>query len=229
VHILPAPEILKRKPSLSHYTGKQAPSPANRIERDIDRSTASHLDEPTTRTRSPVQKGGIMNTEQRTRSRYHRCLALPLFVFVIAWVVSPGVVEAGACIRAFIDETVALPDGSLHPPGTLRICLQPYTPVAALHETSIDGRTIGLFQSRFQTTENPPEDPRPVIIFRRDSQAGLTLLGYTLPASDHTAVYWLDGNVRSRLRHGGAAAATDLASLAGIASAEIRSVHAAFR
>ena len=170
-----------------------------------------------------------MNTQPRAWSRYRRHLALPLFVLAISWVVSPGVADARDCVRAFIDETIALPDGSLHPAGTLRICLQPFSPVAALHETSIDGRTIGLFQSRRQLRGNPPEDPRPVMIFWRDPQGGLALLGYTIPGSDHLTIYWLDRHLRKDLRRDGAANAPDLASLAGVWSEDLRTVDAVFR
>ena len=170
-----------------------------------------------------------MNHEHRTRSRFLRYVALPVVVFAVLWVVPPGVAGNGYCIRASIGEPVVLPDGSVHPAGTLRICVRPYSPVAALHETSIDGRTFGLFLSRVRISENPPEDPRPVMVFGRDPRVGLTLLGYTLPGSERTVVYWLDPAIRKAPDRSGSTPAGSLASFTGTASSEIRLVHAAFR
>lgn len=161
-----------------------------------------------------------MSTRPQFSNRISRLAALPAVLIVALLVVAPAAAGRGDCINAFIDETIVLPDGSLHPPGTLRICLvQPG--VGGLHKTSVDGRTIGVFQSLYRATPAPPEDPRPVMVFRRDPRGGLVLLGYTLPRTKRTEVYWMQEAGRRGPRHRDATVPLNLAGLAESGSEEL--------
>jgi hypothetical protein len=149
-------------------------------------------------------------------------LALPAAV--------PAADETGDCVQAFVDESMVLPDGSQHPPGTIRICLEMrYSPVAGLHKTSIDGRTIGLFQSRHRLSEGIAEDPTAKLVFRRIPDGGLTLLGYAIPVHERTALYWMGDAGGTGRRGERAPAGPDLAGRIGDGTGSIRLVPAAMR
>src|SRR6185295_994831 len=56
---------------------------------------------------------------------------------------------AGACVSARIGSPFRLPDGALHPAGTLTVCqARMLSPVAELHVISVDRRPMGVFVSR---------------------------------------------------------------------------------
>jgi len=110
----------------------------------------------------------------------------------------------GTCVRAELDETIALPDGSIYPPGTMRVCLtREYSPVAGLHEVSIGHSRAGLFLSRRFASEGAAADYPAVLVFRR-GPAHLLFLGYAVRDRDRMLVYWLRPPV---------AAGTDLRTL----------------
>ena len=103
--------------------------------------------------------------------------------------------EAGAqpraCVRADVAEAFVLPDGSQHPAGQLRICLdRDYSPVAGLHTIAADGRTSGMFLSRRVKPEVDSPDA-PQVAFVRDASGVLVLRGYTLARGGRVEAYWM--------------------------------------
>ena len=73
----------------------------------------------------------------------HRLVAIALLM-----IGSTGA-AAGECVSVRIDTPIVMPDGSDRAAGVLRVCnTQSFSPVASLHATSIDGKSIGLLQSR---------------------------------------------------------------------------------
>ena len=96
-----------------------------------------------------------------------------------------------ACVRADIAESFLLPDGSQHPAGQLRICLdRDYSPVAGLHTIAADGRTSGRFVSRRVRPEvGSPNAPQ--VAFTRDAAGLLVLRGYTLARGGRVEAYWM--------------------------------------
>ena len=122
-------------------------------------------------------------------------------VLPIAWtvgvtlaLVAPAAAFAaasGVCITTQVSSPFRLPDGVLRPAGTLTLCdTASFTPVSDLHVLLVDGRRIGMFLSRRRTTEAPREI-RPEVVFDRDSEGSLDLVGYILPASGRSVAYRL--------------------------------------
>jgi hypothetical protein len=101
-------------------------------------------------------------------------LVIVIFTFAAREVAA----QPRACVRADIAETFVLPDGSQHPAGPLRICLdRDYSPVAGLHTIAADGRTSGMFLSRRVKPEvDSPHAPQ--VAFVRDA-SGVLCFGAT--------------------------------------------------
>lgn len=114
------------------------------------------------------------------------------FLIIILLFFTPLPAASDVCIRAEIDRPVILPDGEVHQPGLLRLCLdRAYSPVAGLHRISIGKRTVGLYLSRDRLSEGLVDDREAVIIFRRLPDDSLVLLGYAVPLRDRTRIYWI--------------------------------------
>ena len=97
-----------------------------------------------------------------------------------------------ACVRADIGEGFVLPDGSAHPAGRLRICLErDYSPVAGLHTIAADGHANGRFLSRRVKPEVGNAEA-PQLAFVRDASGVLVLRGYTLARNGEVEAYWLE-------------------------------------
>ena len=97
----------------------------------------------------------------------------------------------GQCAQIDAPWPMVLPDGSIHKPGPLRLCLQQmYTPVSGLHEIRVNGATIGLFMSRVGTSEQPVEG-LPIVVFQRDGTDEYYLVGYAWPDGDAMRTYVL--------------------------------------
>lgn len=102
--------------------------------------------------------------------------------------------SSGDCVTAMVDVPFRLPDGALHPAGVLTLCdTRAYSPVADLHTILVDGARIGVFQSRKRRTETGLMDA-PRIVFQRDLDGYLELLGYILPARGRSIAYRLQGS-----------------------------------
>ncbi|MDX1389313.1 MAG: hypothetical protein R3344_08985, partial [Acidobacteriota bacterium] len=74
-----------------------------------------------------------------------------------------------------------LPDGSVHDPGSLKLCLERvFSPVAAHHRVYVEGRAIHMVQSRVGHSESPSGD-QPFFLFHRNALDQLELIGYGRP------------------------------------------------
>jgi len=118
----------------------------------------------------------------------------------------------GVCITTHVSAPFRLPDGVLHPAGSLTLCdTAAFTPVSDLHLLLVDGRSVGMFLSRRRTTEASGEI-RPEVVFERGARGSLDLIGYILPTSGRSVAYrlknhddsWSD---RDRAAQGAASAA----------------------
>lgn len=102
--------------------------------------------------------------------------------------VAPTLADAD-CVSARIESAFQLPDGSLHPAGTLELCSRgDFSPVLHTHEIYVDGGAVGLFLSRSRSSEVPVEG-RPVIAFARREDGVLALVRYFSPLGGESNVY----------------------------------------
>jgi len=121
--------------------------------------------------------------------------ALP-WMWILLVLLSAASVDAlaggvGGCTSADVKEPMVLPDGSLHPPGRLTICVtQDYSPVASLHAIRIDGASVALFASRRGVGEGGSVEP-PFFMLLRDGRGRLHLAGYATPSRDRMLTYEL--------------------------------------
>ena len=98
---------------------------------------------------------------------------------------------AGPCVRVDVDAAMVLPDGSIHEPGTLKICeRRAFTPVASLHAMYVEGAPVGMLLSRRRVSETA-EDEAPSIVFERDARGRMRLLGYVRPESGTSVSFTL--------------------------------------
>jgi hypothetical protein len=108
---------------------------------------------------------------------------------------SPAVAgSSAACVTVHIQVPFRLPDGIVHPAGALTLCdSRTYSPVASLHQVLVDGETIGLFQSRRRGTEFGGDAAAPEVVFERDLEGVLALVGYILPDKGHGIAFKMNG------------------------------------
>ena len=116
------------------------------------------------------------------------------FIFIVGAIlgsVPAPAGELGRCYSAEVPDPVVLPDGSSHPPGSLRICLSSKeSPVRGRHVTSVDGRAIGAFQSRLGfAPEAAAQGGTAYFVFRRNGHSQLVLLGYAAYLGDRWHTY----------------------------------------
>ena len=98
---------------------------------------------------------------------------------------------AGTCVSAKIPAPFWLPDGELHPAGTLTLCsVREFSPVANLHRISVDGRPVGVFLSQKRQAEGKGA-VAPEVVFERDRAGNLKLLGYSVPERGRSIAYRL--------------------------------------
>lgn len=104
---------------------------------------------------------------------------------------------AGRCATVELPRPVILPDGSLHDATTLRICHRSrLSPVAGVHEISVDGMQQGMAQSYVGSSEGPAER-HPVVVFQPTTSGAYRLVGYAWPDRSHMQTYLLQGLNRS--------------------------------
>lgn len=104
---------------------------------------------------------------------------------------APAAAVERRCVSAEIDEAMVMPDGSVQPAGTLTLCdSRALSPVAALHETRVNGRGIGMFVSHVRVAESAP-DVDPVAVFERRGDGRIVLIGYTVPVRGRSVSYQL--------------------------------------
>lgn len=95
---------------------------------------------------------------------------LILFVTVIALGLSAAPALAAGCFTATAPEAVMLPDGKLYPAGEIKICpVRQLTPVATLHELSIDGEDLGFFLGA-RARISGDTSGRPTVVFGRSGE-----------------------------------------------------------
>jgi len=127
-------------------------------------------------------------------TRFIRLTLVGLSMLLCAALAPPSLAQAqqtGRCIRARVDAPIVLPDGSRHPAGALKICAsRVHSPVAALHETRIDGRNVGLYPSRTGLNEETSSSAaEPYLVFQRDAAGDMVLQGYAVPEGDRMRTF----------------------------------------
>jgi len=95
------------------------------------------------------------------------------------------------CVTVSVPDPLQLPDGSIHPAGSLTLCsARSLSPVTQLHQVSVDGIPVGFLLSRMGLSEGPgPAEP--LVTFHRDRKGRLLLIGYAWPAGRHSQTYLL--------------------------------------
>ncbi len=110
-------------------------------------------------------------------------------------ILTPSAVAApaGECVTAVVDSPFRIPDGRLYPAGPLTLCDSgAFSPVDTLHRIVVGGSTIGVFRSRRHDAESE-QMLAPEIVFNRESDGSLQLIGYTVPTSGHAVAYRMRG------------------------------------
>ena len=103
-----------------------------------------------------------------------------------------------SCVSAKISAPFWLPDGELHAPGNLTLCIvRSSRPIANLHKLSVDGRTVGVFLSQKRVAEGTGGGA-PEVIFERDAAGNLKLLGYSVPERDRVLAFRLPAATPAR-------------------------------
>jgi hypothetical protein len=99
-----------------------------------------------------------------------------------------------ACVSVRLDAPFRLPDGSVHPAGELTLCdTRAFSPVVSLHQVLVDGSIVGMFQSRRRGTEMSLS-AAPEVVFERDPEGTLALVGYILSDSGRSTAFRMKGN-----------------------------------
>ena len=145
---------------------------------------------------------------------------VPVLVIVLAGVVAVALpastpvlaASSGECVTALVDAPFRLPDGLIYPAGALTLCDGgKYSPVDNFHRVLVGGSSVGLFVSSRRRAETRSMDA-PQMLFNRDAEGNLTLIGYTLPSSGQSVAFRLKTpdetwQASNRRRLGGASAA----------------------
>lgn len=112
---------------------------------------------------------------------------LPTFLVAssLACVLAVSVVvpaePTGTCLSARVPGRIVLPDGSVHPPGDLALCLERHlNPVTEMDRIEVEGMARGLFSGR----RSRPEEPitRPALVFHRSDNDDWILVGLIRPS-----------------------------------------------
>jgi hypothetical protein len=143
-----------------------------------------------------------MNTRRPSCHHPHlRTLLALATILLVACVANAG--ERGHCLRAEIDETFMLPNGSVHPPGELKLCLiQSLSPVSGAHQTHVNGYSVGYFRSvRSKTTvARQAVRAEPYLEFERNRYGELELRGYSWTDGTTVLAYDLTKLNKKKLR-----------------------------
>ena len=113
------------------------------------------------------------------RTRQRTLLVLATIIILLACVANAG--ERRHCVRAEIDENFMLPNGSVHPPGELKLCLiRSMSPVSGAHGTHVNGHSVGYFLSVKMKLAAPEQtaSTEPYFEFVRNRRGELELRGY---------------------------------------------------
>ncbi|HEX6853554.1 MAG TPA: hypothetical protein VF139_19310 [Candidatus Polarisedimenticolaceae bacterium] len=119
----------------------------------------------------------------------HRMLRLALIGTLACVSGAAAAEEYGGCFRVDLTQPYVLPDGSVHDPGSLTICTdRPLNPVSGTHRMTASGTGVGRWVSRRVRSEAGPLDG-PQVIFARNPNGTLRLLGYLEPAGGRVRAY----------------------------------------
>jgi len=120
----------------------------------------------------------------------------------------------GECVTALVDTPFRLPDGLLYPAGTLTLCnYGAFSPVDTFHRILVSGSSVGLFRSRRRTAE-ANSIASPEVLFNRDADGNLELIGYATPSAGQVLAYRM--KPRGEAQQAAARAAGSSAPLAAI-------------
>jgi hypothetical protein len=113
---------------------------------------------------------------------------------LIAMALASGFVSAqerGRCLTVDVPADFVTPDGVMHEPGELKLCVaRVHSPVSVLHKLYIDGHMVGMLQSRTGRSEGPVES-EPYVRFRWNGRGSLLLVGYAWPDGDRMTTHLL--------------------------------------
>ena len=126
-------------------------------------------------------------------SRILRRASLVALLAIIALAAPiPSLAAPGeSCVNAKITAPFWLPDGQLHAPGTLTLCVvREFSPISNLHRLAVDGNTVGVYLSRKRVAE-AADGIAPEVVFERDGAGNLKLLGYSLPERERVLAFRL--------------------------------------
>ena len=99
--------------------------------------------------------------------------------------------SGGTCVSAEIPWQMEMPDGSVHEPGTIKLChVQDYNPVSGLHSLQVDGMPLGMFQSTIAHSEEQASI-HPILVLKSDGNNHVRLVAYAWPRERSMEVYWL--------------------------------------
>jgi len=100
--------------------------------------------------------------------------------------------DVGRCATAWVPHPIVLPDGSVHEPGALRLCLKSVDPISGYYEISINGAALGRWPSRIGESEGPAS-AHPVAVFKWTDEGNLQLVGFARPNGSRMATYAFHG------------------------------------
>lgn len=104
-------------------------------------------------------------------------------VAVLALFATPAL-AAGNCLQARLEESVILPDGSVHAPGVVSICpTAVLNPSVRLCRIAVDGHAMGFWMNRVSEGGRFVADSG-TISLRRVPGGGLALADYYWPGKD---------------------------------------------
>lgn len=117
---------------------------------------------------------------RRHRARSPHVALVPV-VIALAMAVPSTALARGGCVVADVPAPVVLPDGSVHPAGPLRLCLERnLNPVAEMHRISIAGGPQGMFVGQRRRAELDVRHAS--MVFYRADNDDWVLVGLLEPA-----------------------------------------------
>ncbi len=121
-------------------------------------------------------------------------------ILITAMLLTATAAQAGdRCFNAEITQAMVLPDGSMYPPGTLRICLeQTISPASTLHRGDVEGRPVGMFLGAPRSVELAVEEGQARFVFKKTFDDKLALIGYAVTDGTDTTFFDLGRFVTKR-------------------------------